>query len=177
MIGKKVDRYRVVAKIGEGGMGAVFEALDEQIGKRVAIKVLHSEHAKNTQVAQRFINEAKAINVVDNPGVVQVSAFGELPDGTAYIVMELLKGETLNARMKSQGGRMPMVDALRLGRQIASALAAAHEKGIIHRELTAPTVKREFPFPDESASSDAQGKDAPKSRGAGEGRALGLQGV
>ena len=135
MIGQQVGRYRITAKIGEGGMGAVFEAIDEQIGKRVAIKVLHKEHAQNKQVAQRFINEAKAINVVDNPGVVQVSEFGELPDGTAYIVMELLKGETLNARLKSQGGRMAMVDALRLGRQIASALAAAHEKGIIHRDL------------------------------------------
>jgi serine/threonine-protein kinase len=135
MIGQQVGRYRITAKIGEGGMGAVFEAVDEQIGKRVAIKVLHKEHAQNKQVAQRFINEAKAINVVDNPGVVQVSEFDVLPDGTAYIVMELLKGETLNARLKSQGGRMAVVDALRLGRQIASALAAAHEKGIIHRDL------------------------------------------
>jgi len=135
MIGQKVGQYQVVAKIGEGGMGAVFEAVDESIGKRVAIKVLHKEHAKNPQIASRFINEARAINVVDHPGVVQVSAFGQLPDGTAYIVMELLKGETLNGRMKASGGRMPMLTALLLARQIASALAAAHSKGIIHRDL------------------------------------------
>ena len=135
MIGQQVGPYRVMARIGEGGMGAVYEAIDEQIGKRVAIKVLHKEHAKNPQISNRFINEARAINVVEHPGIVTVSSFGQLPDGTAYIVMELLKGETLNARMKSQGGRMPMLDALRLVRQIASALAAAHEKGIIHRDL------------------------------------------
>ena len=135
MIEQQVGPYKVIARIGEGGMGAVYEAVDAQIGKRVAIKVLHKEHAKNQQIANRFINEARAINVVEHPGIVTVSSFGQLPDGTAYIVMELLKGETLNARMKSQGGRMQMLDALRLARQIASALAAAHEKGIIHRDL------------------------------------------
>src|SRR5262249_36558809 len=127
-------------KIGEGGMGAVFEAVDESIGKRVAIKVLHKDHAKNPQIASRFINEARAINVVDHPGVVQVSAFGSLPDGTTYIIMELLKGETLNAGMKSQGGRMPLMSALSLARQLASVLAAAHSKGIIHRDLKPDNV-------------------------------------
>jgi serine/threonine-protein kinase len=135
MIGQQVGSYKIIARIGEGGMGAVYEAIDEQIGKRVAIKVLHKEHAKNQQIANRFINEARAINVVEHPGIVTVSSFGQLPDGTAYIVMELLKGETLNARMKKLGGRMQMLEALRLVRQIASALAAAHEKGIIHRDL------------------------------------------
>ena len=135
MIGQQVGNYRVVSKLGEGGMASVFEAVNEQIGKRAAIKVLHRDHAKNQQIAMRFINEARAINVVDHPGVVQVQEVGQLPDGTAYIVMELLKGETLNARMKSQGGKMPMIEAVRLGRQIASALAAAHAKEIIHRDL------------------------------------------
>jgi serine/threonine-protein kinase len=135
MIGQQVGSYKIIARIGEGGMGAVYEAIDEQIGKRVAIKVLHKEHAKNQQISNRFINEARAINVVEHPGIVTVSSFGQLPDGTAYIVMELLKGETLNARMKKLGGRMQMLDALRLVRQIASALAAAHERGIIHRDL------------------------------------------
>ena len=134
MIGQQIGQYRITAKIGEGGMGAVFEAVDETIGKRVAIKVLHKEHAKNQQIASRFVNEARAINVVDHQGLVQVSAFGQLPDGTAYIVMELLKGETLNARMKA-AGRMPVMDALRLIKQLASALAAAHAKEIIHRDL------------------------------------------
>ena len=135
MIGQQIGPYRVLGKIGEGGMGAVFEAEDATIGKRVAIKVLHKDHAKNTQIAARFINEARAINAVDHPGLVQVLTSDRLPDGTAYIVMELLKGETLNARLKAQGGRLPMQSAIQLGRQIASALAAAHAKDIIHRDL------------------------------------------
>lgn len=136
MIGQMLDRFRVVAQLGEGGMGAVYEALDEQNGQRVAIKVLHKEHASNQQIALRFINEARAINVVDHPGIVQVSTIGQLPDGTAYIVMELLKGETLSARMKrSPGSKLPVLDCIRLGKQIASALAAAHAKSIVHRDL------------------------------------------
>jgi serine/threonine-protein kinase len=136
MIGQMIDRFRVVAQLGEGGMGAVYEALDEQNGQRVAIKVLHKEHVSNQQIALRFINEARAINVVDHPGIVQVSTIGQLPDGTAYIVMELLKGETLSARMKrSPGSKLPVLDCIRLGKQIASALAAAHAKSIVHRDL------------------------------------------
>ena len=136
MIGQMLDRFRVVAQLGEGGMGAVYEALDEQNGQRVAIKVLHKEHASNQQIALRFINEARAINVVDHPGIVQVSTIGQLPDGTAYIVMELLKGETLSVRMKrSPGSKLPVLDCIRLGKQIASALAAAHAKSIVHRDL------------------------------------------
>ena len=111
MIGQMLDRFRVVAQLGEGGMGAVYEALDEQNGQRVAIKVLHKEHAFNQQIALRFINEARAINVVDHPGIVQVSTIGQLPDGTAYIVMELLKSETLSVRMKrSPDSKLPVLD-------------------------------------------------------------------
>jgi serine/threonine-protein kinase len=140
MIGQQIGQYRVLGKIGEGGMGAVYEAEDAGIGKRVAIKVLHKDHAKNPQIAARFINEARAITAVDHPGLVQVLMSDRLPDGTAYIVMELLKGETLNARLKSQGGRLPMQSAIQLGRQIASALAAAHAKDIIHRDLKPDNV-------------------------------------
>ena len=136
MIGQMVDRYRVVSQLGEGGMGAVYEAIDDSNSQHVAIKVLHKEHASNQQIALRFINEARAINVVDHPGIVQVVSIGQLPDQTAYIVMELLKGETLSARMKkSPGSRLPVLDCVRLGKQIASALAAAHAKTIVHRDL------------------------------------------
>ena len=136
MIGQTVDRYRVISQLGEGGMGAVYEAIDDSNGQHVAIKVLHKEHASNQQIALRFINEARAINVVDHPGIVQVVSIGQLPDQTAYIVMELLKGETLSARMKkSPGSRLPVLDCVRLGKQIASALAAAHAKTIVHRDL------------------------------------------
>ena len=87
-------------------------------------------------MATRFLNEARAANIVQHPGIVKVLTIGQLGDGTAYIVMELLKGETLSARMKrSPGGKLPVLDCLRLGKGIASALAAAHAKTIVHRDL------------------------------------------
>jgi tRNA A-37 threonylcarbamoyl transferase component Bud32 len=115
-------------------MGAVFEAVQEPIGRRVAVKVLHAKYAQEPQITARFFNEARAVNLVDHPGIVQVSDYGQLPDGTAYLVMEFLKGETLNQRQK-QKGRLPLPEIVRLGRQIASALAAAHDKGVFHRDL------------------------------------------
>ena len=130
-----IGPYRVVREIGRGGMGAVVEAVHPQIQRRVAIKVLHPQFAKNEQLVTRFFNEARAVNIVNHPSIVQISEFAQLPDGTAYIVMEYLDGESLGSRMKRSGGRLPLVDALRLSRQIAAALAAAHAKGIIHRDL------------------------------------------
>ena len=79
MIGQQIGQYRVLGKIGEGGMGAVYEAEDAGIGKHVAIKVLHKDHAKNSQIAARFINEARAITAVDHPGLVQVLMSDRLP--------------------------------------------------------------------------------------------------
>ena len=135
MIGTTIGPYRVVRKLGAGGMGAVFEAVHKTIGHRVCIKVLHPEYAKNVEFAQRFFNEARAVNLADHPGLVQVSDYGHLPDGTAYIVMELVKGETLSQRLRQLGGSMPVADVLRIGLQIADSLAAAHAKNIVHRDL------------------------------------------
>jgi serine/threonine protein kinase len=115
-------------------MGAVFEAVQEPIGRRVAVKILHAKYAQEPQITARFFNEARAVNLIDHPGIVQVSDYGQLPDGTAYLVMEFLKGETLNQRQK-QKGMLPLPEVLRLARQIAAALAAAHEKGVYHRDL------------------------------------------
>lgn len=120
-------------------MGAVFEAVQEPIGRRVAVKILHAKYAQEPQITARFFNEARAVNLVDHPGIVQVSDYGQLPDGTAYLVMEFLKGETLNQRQK-QKGMLPLPEVLRLARQIASALAAAHEKGVYHRDLKPDNV-------------------------------------
>jgi serine/threonine protein kinase len=135
MIGQLVGHYKVVRKIGEGGMGSVWEAVHESIGRRVAIKVLRAQFSKEQAVVARFFNEAKAVNIVAHPGVVGSFDYGQLPDGTAYIVMEFLDGEALSARLKRLRAPMLGSDALRIGRQIASALAAAHSKGIIHRDL------------------------------------------
>ena len=121
-------------------MGAVYEAIQEPIERRVAIKILHGRYAQEPEIAARFFNEARAVNIVDHPGIVQISDYGQLPSGVAYLVMEYLKGETLTQRMKRSGGKLPQPEAMRLGRQLASALAAAHEKGIIHRDLKPDNV-------------------------------------
>lgn len=135
MIGTLVGPYRIEKKLGQGGMGAVYEAVHETIERRVAIKVLNPQLAQSPDVAVRFINEARAVNLVNHPGLVQVSDFGQMPDGTAYIVMELLEGETLSKRLARLGGKMPLPEILKLVRQITSALQAAHLKGIVHRDL------------------------------------------
>ena len=140
MTGQHIGPYRVLREIGRGGMGAVFEAVHTQIERKVAIKILRSEFAQNQQLVARFVTEARAVNIVNHPSVVQISDCGQLPDGLAYIVMEYLEGESLGSRMKRQGGRLTIPEALRLTRQIAAALAAAHSKGIIHRDLKPDNV-------------------------------------
>lgn len=134
MIGKLVGHYKVVRKIGEGGMGSVWEGLHEGIGRRVAIKILRAEYSKEANLVTRFFNEARAVNIVSHPGIVGSFDYGQLQDGTAYIVMEYIDGETLSARIKRVRGSLGP-DALRIGRQIAATLAAAHAKGIIHRDM------------------------------------------
>jgi len=135
--GQTIGNYRVLRKLGEGGMGAVFEAQHVEIGRKAAIKVLHPQFAQNAQVAMRFLNEAKAANLIEHPGVVEIFEFSRLPDGTTYIVMEFLKGESLAKRLE----RGPIgLDALRIARQIGSVLVAAHEHGIIHRDLKPDNV-------------------------------------
>jgi len=114
-------------------MGEVLEAVQEPIGRRVAVKVLHRKYAQEPQVTARFFNEARAVNLIDHPGVVQVSDYGQMPDGTAYLVMELLKGDTLSQRIKR--GPLSLPEIMRLARQVSAALAAAHEKNVFHRDL------------------------------------------
>ncbi len=138
-VGKRIGNYRVLRKLGQGGMGAVYEAIQEEIGRRAAIKVLLPEFAKDTVSIQRFFNEARAVNIIHHPGLVGVFESGRLDDGAAFIVMEYLDGELLRARL-TRLGALEQLTALNLGRQIASALAAAHQKGIIHRDLKPDNV-------------------------------------
>jgi serine/threonine-protein kinase len=124
----------VLRKLGQGGMGAVYEAVHEEIGRRAAIKILLPEFALDQQNILRFFNEARAVNIIQHPGLVGVFESGRLDDGAAYIVMEYLEGELLSGRLQ-RAGRLPGKTALTLVRQIASALAAAHSKRIVHRDL------------------------------------------
>lgn len=144
---EQIGPYRVVRKIGVGGMGEVFEARHTTIERRVAVKVLRPSLAQNADLNTRFINEARAVNIVEHPGIVQIFDYGQLADGTAYIVMEFLNGVTLGAQMKYADGHLPLEDVVRFTRQIASVLAAAHGKGIIHRDLKPDNVML-IPDPD-----------------------------
>lgn len=135
-----IGPYRVVRQLGEGGMRTVFEAVHEVIQRRVAIKVLHPEANRSDDTINRFINEARAVNLVDHPGLVQITDFGNLPDGAGYLVVEYLKGETLSGRLVSDGGKLSAWETVQIGIQIAAAVAAVHKKNIIHRDLKPSNV-------------------------------------
>jgi serine/threonine protein kinase len=132
--GTRVGNYRLLRLLGKGGMGAVYEAVHLYIERRAAIKVLHAQLSSNSEFRTRFLNEARAVNLIKHPGLVEVYEFGLLDDGTAYIVMEFLHGESLEQHIKRhpQGlGR----EALPIAGEIAQAMVAAHEKQIVHRDL------------------------------------------
>jgi serine/threonine-protein kinase len=132
--GSSIGPYRVVRKIGEGGMGTVYLGEHTLIGRRAAIKVLLPELSSRRDSVDRFFNEARATTAISDPGIVQVFDFGFTPDKVAYIVMELLEGEQLNARLRRLRALTP-ADALRITRQAAGSLGAAHAAGIVHRDL------------------------------------------
>src|SRR4051812_42277962 len=134
MVGTQVGPYEIVREIGVGGMGAVYEALHVQLGRKVALKVLKPEIARSADMLTRFFNEARAVNHVDHPGLVQISDFGSLPNGSPYLVMELLRGQTLAERLQART-RLSESEALPIIEQLASILAAAHNKGIVHRDV------------------------------------------
>jgi serine/threonine protein kinase len=129
-----IGPYKLLRKIGEGGMGAVFLGEHSLLGRRAAIKVLLPELSQHRTNVDRFFNEALATTSVSDPGIVQVFDFGYTPDQTAYIVMEYLEGEQLDLRLAKRGS-LPIVDALRITRQVAGSLAAAHANGIVHRDI------------------------------------------
>ncbi len=115
-------------------MGEVYEAVHENLERQVAIKLLRAELARDKDATRRLFHEARATNRIKHPGLVQVSDCGKLDDGTSYIVMEFLSGETLGQRMKRHPGRLPLSHVLHISWQVASALAATHAQGIIHRD-------------------------------------------
>ena len=133
MQGTLLGNYRVVERLGEGGMGVVYVGRHETLGRRVVVKVLQPDLSSHAEMVQRFFNEAQAATEIRNPGIAQVFDFGTTPDGRAYFVMELLEGETLAARLKQR--RHSHEECCRLGRQVANVLQATHAAGITHRDL------------------------------------------
>lgn len=136
VLGQVLDRkYKILRHIADGGMGAVYEAEHLLIGKRVAVKGLHPEFAKNDDILSRFQREARAASAIGHQNIVDISDMGRAPDGTLFIVMELLRGQNLAERLATSGGRLPVGRAAHVVRQVAEALAAAHRNGIVHRDL------------------------------------------
>jgi len=137
MIGETVSHYRITAQLGSGGMGVVYEAEDTQLGRKVALKFLPDEMAKDDAMLQRFQREARAASALNHPGICTVHAI-EQHESKHFIVMELLEGETLLQKMRR--GSVDIAELLGVGIQIADALESAHAKGIVHRDLKPANV-------------------------------------
>jgi serine/threonine protein kinase len=129
-----IGSYKIVKKLGEGGMGVVYLAEHSLLGRKAAIKVLLPELSSRQDIVNRFFNEARAATAIADGGIVQIFDFGYHSDGSAYIVMEFLDGEALDVRLQRLRA-FPVVDGLRIIRQVAASLAAAHSMGIVHRDL------------------------------------------
>src|SRR5512136_2591222 len=138
MIGKTLGHYQITNKLGKGGMGEVFQAKDQKLGRDVAIKVLPEEFARDADRVARFQREAKVLASLNHPNIATIHGLEE-SEGKSFLVLELVEGETLADRIKA--GPIPVEESLKLALQTAEALEAAHEKGVIHRDLKPSNIK------------------------------------
>jgi serine/threonine-protein kinase len=145
LIGKAIGHYIVRRKLGEGGMGLVYVAEHPAIGKRVALKVLHPEFSSQAEIVSRFFQEARAVNAIQHPNIVDVVDYGLIPSPSSgepprvYLLMEYLEGVTLGALIRREAP-LSTERTVGIALQIADALAASHHKGIVHRDLKPDNV-------------------------------------
>ncbi|MCH7666906.1 MAG: protein kinase [Acidobacteria bacterium] len=137
MIGRTLSHFKITAKLGEGGMGEVYQATDTKLGREVAIKILPQEFTEDGERLARFEREAKTLASLNHPGIVTIHSVEEA-DGLRFLTMELVTGEDLSRRIPAEG--MPLARLFDLAIPLAEALAAAHDRGIVHRDLKPANV-------------------------------------
>ena len=138
MIGQRLSHYRIVEKLGGGGMGVVYRAEDTRLKRPVALKVLPPDLTRDEGAKQRFIIEAQAASALDHPNICTIFEIDETPDGQLFLVMAYYPGETLKKRIDR--GPLPVEDALDFAIQIAQGLVKAHAAGIVHRDIKPANV-------------------------------------
>lgn len=139
LIGRNLQEYVIESKLGVGGMGVVYKATHQMIGKGVAIKVLRPDISPDPRDMDRLLDEARIISSIKNRGIINIFGAGTLEDGRNYLIMELLEGEALEQRMQRET-KIPAGDAVIILEQVLSALTAAHEAGVVHRDLKPANV-------------------------------------
>ena len=137
LVGKKISHYLILNKLGDGGMGVVYEAQDARLGRHVALKFLPADVAQDAQALERFQREARAASALNHPHICTIHDFGECERGP-FMVMEVLEGSTLKHRIS--GKPLPCDSVVELGIHIAEALEAAHAKAVLHRDITPANV-------------------------------------
>jgi serine/threonine protein kinase len=150
----RLGPYRVLKRLGAGGMGMVFLAEDPRLKRYVALKVIKPELAARPDARRRFLHEAQAVAAIEHDHIVPVYQAGE-DRGVPFLAMQLLRGETLEARLDRAAGPLPIDEVLRIGRELAEGLAAAHERGLIHRDIKPANVWLEGPGGEPSAETDS----------------------
>src|SRR5947209_12652388 len=137
MIGETISHYRILSKLGEGGVGEVYLAQDTKLDRRVALKILPADLAAHPDRMKRFVQEAKAASALNHPNIITIHEIDEA-DSITFIATEFIDGETLRERIQS--APMKLGEVLDVATQIASALAAAHAAGIVHRDIKPENV-------------------------------------
>jgi len=138
MIGKTLTHYEITSRLGAGGMGEVYRAVDTKLGRHVAIKILPEAFASNTDRVARFEREAKILAALSHANIAAIYGV-EKSGGTHFLVLELAEGETLAERIAR--GPLPAREALQVAHEVVEALEAAHDKGVIHRDIKPANIK------------------------------------